>query len=400
MHAGRPGYRRARSVHGAGPCPVTSSGTTMPVRPHASTLTDQDRRFMRRALTLAERGRGSTAPNPVVGAVLVKQGRVVGEGWHRVLGGPHAEVEALERAGRRARGATLYVTLEPCAHWGRTPPCADALIAAGIARCVVALRDPDPRVDGRGLRRLRAAGIEVVSGLLAEEAAARLAGYRRAHAHGLPRVTWKVAASLDGAIADARGASQWITSAEARADGHALRAAADAIVVGANTARLDDPRLTVRHGVRGRSPLRVVVDSRLRLPLTLKLFGRPLAKGTVVVCGKDASAARELALRARGVRVWRLPVQRGRVATRALAARLMREGCHEVLLEGGATLGAAWFAAGLVQRVVLYSAPLVLGGGLPWSAALRVPLARARRGAVTQVTRVGPDVRTVVEWEG
>ncbi len=362
-------------------------------------FTELDRRFMRRALTLAERGRGRTAPNPVVGAVLVKAGKVVGEGWHRQLGGAHAEVEALERAGRRARGATLYVTLEPCAHWGRTPPCADALIAAGIARCVVALRDPDPRVDGRGIRRLRAADIDVASGLMVDEARAQLSAYRRAHATGLPRITWKVAASLDGATADARGASRWITGAAARADGHALRAAADAIVVGANTARLDDPQLTVRHGVRGRAPLRVVVDSGLRLPLTLRLFARPLASGTVVACGRDASAARERALLARGVQVWRLPVVRGRVSPRALAVKLAREGCHEVLLEGGATLGSALFAAGLVQRVVLYSAPLVLGGGLPWSAALRVPLARARRGNVTEVTRVGPDVRTVVEWE-
>lgn len=399
MHVGGArSCRRVRSVHGAGPCPVTSPGASMSVRPQHDS-SDRDQRFMRRALTLAERGRGRTAPNPIVGAVLVKQGVVIGEGCHRRLGGAHAEVEALQRAGRRARGATLYVTLEPCAHWGRTPPCADALIESGIARCVVALRDPDPRVDGRGLRRLRAAGIRVETGLLRDEAAAQLAGYRRSHERGLPRMTWKIASSLDGAIADSAGHSRWITSAEARADGHRLRAAADAIVIGAGTARLDDPRLTLRHGVRGVSPLRVIVDTKLRVPLTLRLFSPTLARGTVVACGAGASRAKERALAARGVTVWRLPALRGRVSLRALATKLARAGRHEVLIEGGATLGSAMFAAGLVQRVVHYSAPVILGGGLAWSASLRVPLARAERGRITGLTRVGPDVRTVIEWE-
>src|SRR5262245_24973930 len=200
-------------------------------KPVATAIPDSG--FMRRALGLAERGRGHTAPNPVVGAVIVRGGTVVGEGWHRAIGERHAEVEALARAGGSARGATLYVTLEPCAHWGRTPPCVDAILAAGIARCVVALRDPDPRVNGRGLRRLRAAGVRVELGLLADEAAEQLAAYRRAQETGRPRVTWKVAGSLDGRIADVRGRSKWITGPEARADGHRLRSASDAIVVGA-----------------------------------------------------------------------------------------------------------------------------------------------------------------------
>ena len=348
---------------------------------------------MRRALRLAERGRGRTAPNPVVGAVVVRAGRVVGEGWHRRVGGSHAEVEALARAGRRAKGATLYVTLEPCAHWGRTPPCVDALLAAGIARCVVAERDPDPRVDGRGLRKLRAAGVAVEVGLLASEARAQLAGYRSAQRHGLPRITWKVASSLDGRIADARGRSRWITGPAARADGHRLRAASDAIVVGAGTARADDPRLTVRSGPRGAQPLRVVVDSRLSLPLGLRLFAPALARGTVVACTRGASAARERALAARGVTVWRLPASGGRVALGALARRLAREGRHEVLLEGGATLGAAFLRAGLVRRIVLYSAPFVLGGGLSWCDGLRLPLARAVRGTLVSERRTGADLR-------
>ena len=356
--------------------------------------------FMRRALGLAERGRGRTAPNPVVGAVLVRGGRVVAEGWHRALGERHAEVEALARAGRAARGATLFVTLEPCAHWGRTPPCVDALIAAGIARCVIALRDPDPRVNGRGIRKLRAAGVRVELGLLAAEAREQLAGYRLAHERGRPRVTWKVAASLDGRIADARGRSRWITGAEARADGHRLRAASDAILVGAGTARADDPRLTARVNGAAIQPLRVVVDSRLRLPRTLRAFTPPLARGTVVACTNAAPDARERALVARGVNVWRLPSRRGRVSLVALAERLAREGRHELLLEGGATLGAAFLEAGLVQRLVLYVAPFVLGGGLAWCDGLNRSLASAARGRLDSFARLGRDARIVVDLEG
>ena len=359
----------------------------------------EDTRFMRRALRLAERGRGRTAPNPIVGAVLVRAGRIVGEGWHRAIGGPHAEIEALSMAGRRAAGATLYVTLEPCAHWGRTPPCVDALLAAGITRCVVAARDPDPRVNGRGLRKLRGAGVAVEVGLLATEACAQLAGYRRAQQHGLPRVTWKVAASLDGRIADARGRSRWITGVASRADGHRLRAASDAIVVGAGTARADDPRLTARGVPNSPQPLRVVVDSRLALPRTLKLFEPALARGTVVACTSAAPAARERALAARGVTVWRLPSARGRVSLRALARRLAHDGRHEVLLEGGATLGAAFVRECLVQRIVLYTAPFILGGGLSWCDGLGLPLARAARGRLVNERRTGDDLRLELELE-
>jgi diaminohydroxyphosphoribosylaminopyrimidine deaminase/5-amino-6-(5-phosphoribosylamino)uracil reductase len=363
-----------------------------------------DERAMRQALELAERGRGHTAPNPIVGAVIVRSGRVVGEGWHRALGESHAEVEALERAGSAARGATLYVTLEPCAHWGRTPPCVDAILAAGIARCVVAQLDPDPRVNGRGLKKLRAGGVRVELGLLAAEAGEQLAAYRHAQATGRPRVTWKVASSLDGRIADARGRSKWITGPDARADGHRLRAASDAVVVGAGTARADDPQLTARASAsgakRGAQPLRVVVDSRLSLPKTLRVFSAPLAPGTVVACTAAAPAARERALTARGVTVWRLPATRLRVSLPALAERLAREGRHEVLLEGGGTLGASFVRAGLVQRIVLYTAPLVLGGGLSWCDGLALPLDGAARGRVVSTSLVGGDARIVVELGG
>jgi diaminohydroxyphosphoribosylaminopyrimidine deaminase/5-amino-6-(5-phosphoribosylamino)uracil reductase len=359
-----------------------------------------DERFMRRALELAERGRGRTAPNPVVGAVIVRGGRVVGEGWHRALGEHHAEVEALARAGDAARGATLYVTLEPCVHWGRTPPCVDALLAAGVARCVVAQRDPDPRVNGRGLRRLRAAGVRVELGRLAAEAGGQLAAYRRAQATGRPRITWKVASSLDGRIADARGRSQWITGPATRADAHRLRAASDAIVVGAGTARADDPRLTARAGTNGAQPLRVVVDSRLSLPASLRLYSPPLARGTVVACTAAAPGARERALAARGVTVWRLPATRLRVSLPALAERLVREGRHEVLLEGGGTIGTSFVRAGLVQRIVLYAAPLILGGGLAWCDGLALPLDQAARGRVVSAAIVGGDARIVVDLGG
>ncbi|MGH7742508.1 MAG: bifunctional diaminohydroxyphosphoribosylaminopyrimidine deaminase/5-amino-6-(5-phosphoribosylamino)uracil reductase RibD [Candidatus Eiseniibacteriota bacterium] len=349
---------------------------------------------MRRALRLAERGRGRTRPNPIVGAVIVRGDRVVGEGWHRAAGEPHAEVMALRRAGARARGATLYVTLEPCAHVGRTPPCVDAIVAAGIRRCVVAMRDPHRIVNGRGLRRLRAAGVSVVLGTCETEARAALAGYRSAHLEGRPRVCWKVAATLDGRVADAHGRSRWITGAEARRWTHRQRARADAVVIGAGTARADDPRLTVRLARRagGPQPLRVVCDTRLALPASLRLFGA-LASGTVVACARGASPARRRALIAGGVRVWELPRARGGISVRALAARLVREGCHDVLLECGPELGAAWLRAKLVDEIDLFMAPRVLGGAArSWPADFGVAgLSDARAGRWIEVRRLGDD---------
>ena len=359
-----------------------------------------DERFMQRALRLAERGRGRTRPNPVVGAIVVRAGRVVGEGWHRAAGLPHAEVEAIRRAGTRARGATLYVSLEPCAHIGRTPPCTEAIIAAGIRRCVVAMRDPHRIVDGKGLRTLRAAGVEVEAGVL--EAAARqvLSGYVTAHDSARPRATWKVAVTLDGRSADRRGRSQWITGPIARRQVQRMRAASDAIVIGSGTARADDPRLTVR-GVAGRrlAPLRVVCDSHLGLPLTLRLFQPPLARGTVVVCRRDAAPSRVAALERRGVQVWRLASARGGVSPRSLARRLARAGCHDVLIESGPRLGSAWLKAGLVDRVACFIAPRLLGApGVPWCGPLgHASLADAMAGKIVRVSRVGDDVLLEME---
>jgi diaminohydroxyphosphoribosylaminopyrimidine deaminase/5-amino-6-(5-phosphoribosylamino)uracil reductase len=355
--------------------------------------------FMKRALRLAERGRGRVRPNPVVGAVVVRGDRVVGEGWHRALGEPHAEAVALARAGSRARGATLYVTLEPCTHVGRTPPCVDAILAAGIRRCVVATRDPHPIVDGRGLRRLRAAGLEVEVGLLAKEARANLGGYWQLHTTGRPRVTLKLASSLDGRLAPAqgfakRGRGRWLTGPDARRAVHRLRAEADAIVIGAGTARADDPRLTVR-GVRlSRPPLRVVCDSRLRLPRTLRLLSSPLARGTVVACTDLAPREPERALVSAGAQVWRLPRGRGGISVQALIRRLGREGAQEVLFEGGARLATSLLAGGQVDRLALFIAPSILGGdALAWCGALPSTL----RGRVTEQKRVGDDTWITVE---
>ncbi len=359
---------------------------------------DDDERHMRRALALAERGRGRTRPNPIVGAVLVRGGRVVGEGWHRAAGEDHAEVVALRAAGPRARGATLYVTLEPCAHRGRTAPCADALIRAGVRRCVAAIRDPHDIVDGRGFAALRRAGIRVETGLLAGAAREQLAGYRLSHTAGRPRTVWKVAATLDGNTADRAGRSRWITGPAARREVHRLRAASDAVLVGAATARADDPRLTAR-GRRGApQPLRVVCDTRLALPATLRLFSPRLARGTVVACGRRAPRAARLRLEAKGVRVWALPEARGHVSPRALARRLSAEGCHEVLMESGGALGAAWLSAGLVDRVVLFAAPDLLGSGRRWTDALGArDLGRRIVGRLAGARRVGRDLELTLD---
>jgi len=338
----------------------------------AGAFSPSDERLMRRTLALAARGRGTTRPNPVVGAVIARGGRVLAEGFHRRAGLPHAEVNALARLpGAAARGATLYVNLEPCAHQGRTPPCVPKILAAGIVRVVASHADPDPRVDGRGFRWLRRAGIAVEVGVLAREARRLNAGYLSARERGRPRVALKLAASLDGRIAPAKGGARWITGPTSRRAAHALRARHDTVVVGAETVRRDDPELTPRLA-RGpfRAPLRVVVTSDLALPLKAKLFAPALAPGTVVATLRPAAlpassrarhAARARALGRRGVRVWELPGRPGRVDLRALLVRLAREGRHDVLVEGGARLAADLADRGLVDELWLFVAPVFLG---------------------------------------
>ena len=354
---------------------------------------------MARALDLAERGRGTTSPNPMVGAVLVRDGRGVGEGYHRAAGEPHAEALALAAAGPLAAGATCYVTLEPCAHHGRTPPCADALLAAGVARVVAALRDPDPQVDGAGLARLRAAGVAVAVGPGAERAAEQNAAFLLHRRLGRPRVTLKAAASLDGKVAAADGSSQWITGELARADAHRLRAEADAVAVGAGTALADDPRLTVRlPGHAGRQPLRVLLDAAGRVGAGGHLFDGQAP--TLVATTAAAPAAAVEAWSAAGAEVLVCAEAPAGVDLAQLLKALGQRGVLELLVEGGPRLHASLWAAGLADRLVWYLAPLVLGGdGAPGLlAGPGAPtLAAGRALRVHSVDRLGPDLRVVAE---
>ncbi|MCL6452882.1 MAG: bifunctional diaminohydroxyphosphoribosylaminopyrimidine deaminase/5-amino-6-(5-phosphoribosylamino)uracil reductase RibD [Alicyclobacillus sp.] len=327
---------------------------------------------MQLALQLAELGRGQTSPNPVVGALLVRDGRIVGQGAHLRAGEAHAEVHALRMAGEAARGATAYVTLEPCSHFGRTPPCADALIAAGIRRVVVAAADVNPAVGGRGIERLRAAGVEVRTGVCEAQALRQNEAFRTWVLHHRPFVVWKCAATLDGRIAADSGHSQYVTGAVARASVQDLRRTVDAIAVGAETAIADDPRLTVRrHGEAetAHQPLRVVFDARLRLPAHLQMLREP--GRTLVYTTAEAAAEDEARLRAVGAEVVRVATDiDGRVSVRAALADLAERGVCNLLLEGGSHLATAFWQAQLVDKVVYYVAPKLLGSGVP---ALRGP---------------------------
>lgn len=319
---------------------------------------------MRAALALAARGLGSTWPNPAVGCVLVAGGRVVGRGWTQPGGRPHAEAVALERAGARARGATAYVSLEPCAHHGATPPCADALIAAGIAAAVIAMPDPNPAVAGRGIDRLRAAGIAVEVGLMEAEARALNAGFLLAVEHGRPLVTLKTATTLDGRIAVASGASQWLTGAPARRRAHLLRSQHDALMVGAGTAVADNPMLTCRlPGLAERSPVRIVVDSSLRLPLTHRVVATAGDTPTWVVTLDTGPGVRKRALRDGGVDVIEVgPDRFGHPDVAETLALIARRGVTRLLVEGGSRLAAAFLRTGLVDRLAWFRAPALIGG--------------------------------------
>lgn len=355
---------------------------------------DADAAFLRQALRLAARGLGYTHPNPMVGALVVRDGEVVGAGWHRRLGGPHAEVYALRQAGARARGATLYSTLEPCAHHGRTPPCVDAIVAAGVRRVVAAVRDPHPRVRGAGLVALRRAGVAVRDGVLEGEVRLLNVGYFKAHAAGLPWVTLKLASSLDGKLSPAsrRG---WLTGSQAVRAAHLLRAHHDAVLVGGGTARTDDPRLTVR-AARGGNPLRVVVSASLDLPLSGRLFAPELAAGTLVatVRPRRGVAGWETRLRrlaARGAGVWTLPGRGDRVPLKALLRRLAKNGVYHVLVEGGAELAGSLLAERLADEMQLFLAPLVLGDGVSWASGARFETGKAPHLLGARVEAVGRD---------
>ena len=314
--------------------------------------------WMSRALALAEGGRYTAAPNPLVGCVLVRDGAVVGEGYHRRAGEGHAEVNALLEAGPRARGATAYVTLEPCAHHGRTPPCTEALIGAGVARVVAAMQDPNPQVAGKGLALLRAAGIAVECGLLADEAAALNPGFIKRMQTGRPHVRVKMAQSLDGRSALADGESRWITGPAARADVQRWRARSQAILTGIGTVLADDPQLTVRLPGIDCQPLRVVLDSDLALPPTARLLQEP---GDTLVATCRADAPQAAALAAAGAQLLTLPRGAGGIDLGALLEELGRRQCNEVLVEAGPRLAGAFLAAGLADELIVYIAPHLLG---------------------------------------
>mgnify|MGYP001545356950 CR=1 FL=1 len=323
---------------------------------------------MRAALGLAARGLGQVWPNPAVGCILAQGDRVVGRGWTQPSGRPHAETQALARAGAQAKGATAYVTLEPCAHHGRTPPCAEALIEAGIARAVVALEDPDPRVEGRGLALLREAGIAVDLGIEEKAAAALNAGFLCRLRRGRPLVTLKLASSLDGRIAAPDGESQWITGDAARARAHLLRAEADAVMIGANTAVQDDPELSCRlPGMGGRQPVRIVLDGSLRLPLTSRLVRTARKRPLWVIARNDVEAERARAFADCGVEVIGVTTAPSGLPDIAeILEKLGERGLTRLLVEGGSRLAASLVRAGLVDRIAWFRAPSIIGGdGLP-----------------------------------
>jgi diaminohydroxyphosphoribosylaminopyrimidine deaminase/5-amino-6-(5-phosphoribosylamino)uracil reductase len=313
------------------------------------------------ACRLARKAAGRTSPNPIVGAVLVRGGKVVGTGFHRRAGGDHAEIVALKNAGARAKGATLYITLEPCSHYGRTPPCADALIRAGIKAVAAGMSDPNPHVAGRGFKKLRRAGIKVQVGLCEAECRKLLEAFAKFITRRVPFVTLKLAATLDGKIATANGDSHWVSGAESRTFVHRWRNEMDAVVVGGATVRADDPQLTCRIA-GGRNPYRVVLDSRLRIPLTAQLLKQKDSEKTIIATTAKASARKVRAIEALGAQVWRLPAYDNRVAWQPLLKKLAGHGIVSVLIEGGAAVAASALKNNIIDKVEFFYAPKIIGG--------------------------------------
>ena len=344
-----------------------------------------DDEYMARALELAARGLYTTTPNPHVGCVIVRDGTVVGEGWYARAGEAHAEVIALNAAGARARGATAYVSLEPCHHYGRTPPCDEALVAAGVARVVTTLHDPDPRTAGQSLARLRAAGIDTRCGVREDEARELNIGFVSRAMRGRPWLRLKIAASLDGRTALNNGASRWITGAAARRDGHHWRARSCAVLTGIGTVRDDDPQLNVREVETTRQPLRVIVDSRLEIAPSAKILD---GGGALIFCARD-DAAKSTPLRERGAEVVALPNAAGKVELPALLQELGRRGINELHVEAGHKLNGSLIREGCVDELLIYLAPCLLGDRAQGMADLpELASLDARRSLVINETRM------------
>ena len=353
-------------------------------------LSAADSVWMASALKLAERGLYTTSPNPRVGCVLVKEDKLLGEGWHEKAGEAHAEINALRAAGASARGATAYVTLEPCSHHGRTPPCAEALIAAGVARVVIAMQDPNPQVAGQGMARLREAGLVVDNGLMEAAARALNPGFISRMTRGTPWMRSKIAMSLDGRTALNNGDSQWITGAPARRDGHHWRARSCAVLTGIGTVLADDAQLTVREVETPRQPLRVVLDSTLRMPTQARI----LQGGNTLIYTVAQDVRKISVLKEAGADIVVLPAEHGQVNLQACIKDLAERGCNEILIEAGRSLNGAFMQAGLVDELVMYLAPQLLGDAARGMAALG-ELTRLEQGIELEwqdVRNVGKDL--------
>lgn len=361
-------------------------------------FTAHDHQFMAQALRLAERGLYTVTPNPRVGCVIVRDDKLVGSGWHEQAGQPHAEIHALHNAGEAARGATAYVTLEPCSHHGRTPPCADALIAAGIANVIIAMEDPNPMVSGRGRARLEQAGIAVQTGLLHAEAHALNIGFVSRMVKKKPWVRIKIAASLDGKTALNNGASQWITGEAARRDGHQWRARSCAILTGIGTVQADDPQLTVRHVETTRQPKKIVVDRHLAISSHTKLLHG--SGETWIFTANEGDTEKKAALHRMGANVIVLPDTEGAVDLKAMMAMLADSGINEILVEAGSGLNGALVAAGLADELVIYLAPHLLGNTAQGICKLPelTQLDRKKTLAIQDLRMIGSDIRVVARF--
>ena len=359
-----------------------------------------DRTYMKRALTLARKGIGKTSPNPAVGCVIVKNGAVIGTGWHKKAGGPHAEIHALEMAGNAARGADVYVTLEPCCHTGKTPPCSEALIKAGVKRVVAGMSDPNPKVSGGGLAALKQAGIETVCGVLEEDCRAINRPFIKQVSSGMPYVTYKCAMTLDGNIATITGESRWISCEESRKHVHGMRARMDAVMVGVDTVIADNPQLTVRH-VRGKNPLRVIVDTRLRTPESVGVLNDQLSSKTIIAT-TESNPRVHLRYLKQGVTIVVCEEYDGRVSMKDLLQKLGAMGVQSILLEGGSRLAGDLLQHHLIDELVFFVAPKIIGnnGFAPFTLQDITSMDQAVKLVFSDIRRCGVDLIIHARPEG